>query len=362
VNVSENSSAVTIVTAADIDGDAVTYAIAGGADADRFTIDAVTGALSFVSSPNYEAPTDANQNNVYDVVVEASDGSLTDRQSLSVTVTNVNEAPQITSGGSGDTASYSVNENTSAVATVTSTDPDGGARTYSITGGADAALFTINASTGALSFVTGPNFEAPSDAGGNNVYDVIVTASDGALTDSQALAISVGNVVDGITLTGTNGSNVLTGTTAEDSLFGLGGSDTLNGGGGADLLDGGKGNDTLIGNYGSDTLTGGDGQDVFAFTSVNDSVVGAVDVVTDFSRADRDHISVSGIDANLSVAGDQAFTFIGTGAFTGAAGQLRFQTTDGNSFVMGDVNGDGIADFVIQVNGPVSFVSGDFIL
>ena len=69
--------------------------------------------------------------------------------------------------------------------TVTASDPDSGAvLTYSIVGGADAAKFTINASTGVLSFVSAPDFEAPTDAGANNVYDVQVQVSDGALTDT----------------------------------------------------------------------------------------------------------------------------------------------------------------------------------
>jgi hypothetical protein len=73
---------------------------------------------------------------------------------------------------------------------VTATDPDAGQTlSYSIIGGADAIEFTIGASTGALSFVTAPNFEAPTDTGGNNVYDVIVKASDGhGGIDTQAIA------------------------------------------------------------------------------------------------------------------------------------------------------------------------------
>ena len=70
-------------------------------------------------------------------------------------------------------------ENQTAVTTVTSTDVDGGAAAYSITGGADQALFTINARTGVLSFVAAPNFEVPTDAGANNVYDVTVQVADG---------------------------------------------------------------------------------------------------------------------------------------------------------------------------------------
>ena len=93
-----------------------------------------------------------------------------------MTITDVNDnAPVITSDGGGASASVSVAENTAAVTTVTSTDADASATAaYSISGGADAALFAINASTGALSFISAPNYEAPADAGADNVYDVTV--------------------------------------------------------------------------------------------------------------------------------------------------------------------------------------------
>ena len=85
---------MTTVTASDPDaGATLTYSISGGADAAKFSIDAETGALSFIAAPNFEAPTDAGANNVYDVIVQVSDGTLTDTQSIAVTVTNRNEAP-----------------------------------------------------------------------------------------------------------------------------------------------------------------------------------------------------------------------------------------------------------------------------
>src|SRR5207248_307132 len=125
-------------------------------------------------------------------------GSLTDTQAIAVTVTNVNEAPTITSNGAGDTASVNVAENSTAVTTVTASDPDAGAtQTYSISGGADAAKFSISSSKGALSFVSAPNFEAPTDVGADNVYDVIVRVTDNgvpALFDTQAIAVTVTNV------------------------------------------------------------------------------------------------------------------------------------------------------------------------
>ena len=95
--------------------------------------------MSFVSAPNFDAPTDVGANNVYDVQVRVSDGTLTDTQAIAVTVTNQNEAPTITSNGAGATAAITVTENSTAVTTVTASDPDAGAtQTYSIIGGADA--------------------------------------------------------------------------------------------------------------------------------------------------------------------------------------------------------------------------------
>jgi len=99
---------------------------------------------------------------------------------VDLVVTPVNDAPVITSDGGEASASLSIAENTTAVTTVTSTDVDGGTPVYSLAGGADAAKFTINSSTGALSFNAAPDFENPTDVGGDNVYDVIVQVNDGA--------------------------------------------------------------------------------------------------------------------------------------------------------------------------------------
>ena len=195
-SVAENTTAVMTVTATDADLPAQTlsYSIVGGADAAKFAINSTTGALSFVTAPDYEAPTDSGGNNVYDVTVQVSDGTLTTTQTIAVTVTPVNDnTPAITSS-----AAASVAENTTAVLTVTATDADLPAQTltYSIVGGADSAKFSINASTGALSFLAAPNYESPTDSGGNNVYYVTVQVSDGSLTSTQAIAVTVTPVND----------------------------------------------------------------------------------------------------------------------------------------------------------------------
>ncbi len=99
----------------------------------------------------------------------------------------VNDAPVL---GELPTA-IAVAENTTAVATATATDIDSPALAFSL-GGTDAARFVIDGATGALAFVAAPDFEEPTDADDNNVYDVVVQVSDGAGIDpSRALSVSV---------------------------------------------------------------------------------------------------------------------------------------------------------------------------
>ena len=145
--------------------------------------------------------------------------------------------------------------------------------------------------------------------------------------------------------------------------------DTLVGDGGANALSGGGGNDRLSGGLGLDTLTGGAGADVFDFNALADSVVGpdTRDVITDFQQG-LDDIDLSGIDANTARGGDQSFRFIGTQGFRGREGELRYEIFDqiGNAtdftLVSGDVNGDRVADFEIQIFGIIPLASGDFLL
>ncbi|HEY9348644.1 MAG TPA: type I secretion C-terminal target domain-containing protein, partial [Inquilinus sp.] len=86
------------------------------------------------------------------------------------------------------------------------------------------------------------------------------------------------------------------------------------------------------------------------------------DVIRDFSYAQGDRIDLSAIDASTGAAGNQAFTFIGTAAYTGVAGQLRFHSDGIITTIAGDVNGDGVSDFHIQLTGSIGVVAGDFVL
>ncbi|HEY1188454.1 MAG TPA: cadherin domain-containing protein, partial [Gemmata sp.] len=215
ISLAENLTAVTTVTATDADTAAtLTYSISGGADAAKFAINSATGDLTFLAAPDFETPTDANTDNVYEVTVQVSDGANTDTQDISVTVTDGNEAPTITSNGGGATAAVNAAENQTAVTTVTATDVDAASTlTYSISGGADAAKFAINSATGDLTFLAAPDFETPTDANTDNVYEVTVTVTDngtGMLTDTQDISVTVTDVNEAPTITSDGGGGSAT--------------------------------------------------------------------------------------------------------------------------------------------------------
>ena len=113
-------------------------------------------------------------------IVTASDGVQATAQNVAITVKNLNEAsPVFTSGTSADFS----NNGTGTAYTASATDADNlGPLTYTLTGGADVALFDINTTTGAVTFKAAPDFAAPKDAGLDNVYNIVVTASDGTKT------------------------------------------------------------------------------------------------------------------------------------------------------------------------------------
>ncbi|MFO1171401.1 MAG: cadherin-like domain-containing protein [Hyphomicrobiaceae bacterium] len=211
-------------------------------------------------------------------VTDGHGGNLTG-QTRAYTLAAVNDTPVITSNGGGTTAAVSIAENTALATTVTSADPDAGqARTYTIVGGTDRDRFAISAATGALTFVSGPDFEAPADANGDNIYDVVVQVADSAgAIDTQGLTITVTNVngiappaSDAATITGTSEDDILAGLAGNNTLQGLGGNDSLTGNGGDDTLNGDTGNDVLSGGAGADRLTGGDGIDTLNGGADND--------------------------------------------------------------------------------------------
>ena len=180
---------------------------------------------------------------------------------------------------------------------------------------------------------------------GDNGIDTVTYANSSAGVDVNLnRAIQSGGDANGDVLSSIEN---LTGSRYGDWLTGDGAGNWLSGGAGTDVLDGG---------YGADRLTGGTGRDRFVFNSAANA---NGDWITDFNRRE-DRLDFSQIDANSNAAGDQAFSYIGARAFTGVAGQLNSYQANGNTYVAGDINGDGIADFSVTISGSVA-ISTSFI-
>ena len=154
---------------------------------------------------------------------------------------------------------------------------------------------------------------------------------------------------------------VQTGASRIETLISI---ENATGSGADDTIIGSSGANRLEGSGGLDQLAGLAGADRFVFAQAEHSPVApdGIDLITDFSRAEGDRIDVSGIDAKTG-AGNQAFTFIGTGDFTGAKGQLRIEVFPGEGLILtGDVNGDSVADFRIGLLNLTTLVASDLIL
>ena len=245
---------------------------------------------------------------------------------IDIPVANANTAPTITSNGGGAAASISIAENTTAVTTVTATDPDLPVQTltYAIVGGEDAALFSI-APSGLLTFKSAPDYENLPAAGVIPGYQVTVGVSDGqGGTDTQSLTVSVTNVTLDVTVPGSqppdkrnataedehftgttaaslhlvdyagsasavnvnlavnlDAAHTATGGAAQGDYFtninAISGSlfnDALTLGNGGGQLLGAAGNDSLTGGTGNDTIGGGAGNDIIFGGDGNDNISG----------------------------------------------------------------------------------------
>ena len=194
-NLEEGNTQIASISASDSDAqDSLTYSLinsVGAKDEGLISVNKKTGVVSFKVSPDYEKPIDVGSDNSINFSVQVSDGALIDVQEYSFAITNKNEAPVIT------TTSFSISENNVIVGAISASDVDSGTTlSYGLAAGAgsDEQLFDINSTTGALVFKSRPDYETPKDNGGNNTYNISVTASDGSIKTSKVIEITVQNV------------------------------------------------------------------------------------------------------------------------------------------------------------------------
>ena len=193
-----------LYAAADPEGDVVNWSL-NGVDRALFNLNAsdVSAYLSFKTEPDFEDPTDRDRDNKYEVTVRASDGTLNADRMVIVTVTDVNEAPEIM-----ETSDIEYAENvTDSVVTFTAEDPEGDTITWSLStddgGGEDNDSFAIDEDDGILTFNSPPDYEADAAGGGDrdrdNTYEVQVTATDTAdpeNTDTFDLNVKVTDIAE----------------------------------------------------------------------------------------------------------------------------------------------------------------------
>ncbi len=196
-------------------------------------------------------------------------------------------------------------------------------------------------------------------------------ATTSVRVDLQTASLSYGDAVGDsfadveVFQTG-NTVDQLRGDAAGNEFYTGGLSDRLYGRAGDDLLFGETGADAFYGGMGADTMTGGDDadrRDRYIYFNEAESGTGAGnrDVITDFVSGE-DRIEISRFDADTTRGGNQAFSFAGGAGLTGVAGQLAYRLEGGNTIVEADFDGDGQADFEIELTGIMSLSADDFLL
>jgi Ca2+-binding RTX toxin-like protein len=270
----------------------------------------------------------------------------------------------INGGAGADTASYA-----SAASAVTVSLAIVGAQN-TVGAGSDTLTAIENLLGSARNdTLTGSTAANVIDGGAGN--DVI---NGGSGSDTASYASATAGVAVNLALAGAQntlgaGSDTLTsmesltGSAYADTLTGSAVANGLNGGLGNDVLNGAGGNDKLTGGGGTDQLTGGTGADTFIFGNgdIGHSQATA-DTIYDFLTSQADKIDVHLLDAQSAAVGDQAFSFIGTAAFSHTAGELRYDQGAADTWIYGDTNGDGQSDFVVHLVGALSLAASDFTL
>ncbi len=233
----------------------------------------------------------------------------------------------------------------------------GGAGGDDLDGGSGVNTLDYTTSTAGVKIDITANTASGGHAQGDDILNFQNVYGSGF--NDVLIGSSAGNILRGYA-----GVDTLEGRGGNDNIYGHEGDDVLRGEAGNDSLSGDDGIDKLNGGAGADALRGGVGADQFIFSNVSDSTVAASgrDTIYDFSRTQGDRINLSPIDANTDLVGNQAFKFIGSAAFNGVAGELRYGNSGGDTFISADIDGDAVGDLRIVLDRDLKMISADFVL
>ncbi|CAN5226568.1 hypothetical protein BH10PSE6_BH10PSE6_00940 [soil metagenome] len=310
--------------------------------------------------------------NIGDVVQEFSEGDGFDEVSSSVTFTlsqfveNLFLTGSFSINGTGNAGANQIvgNAAVNTLAGLNGNDRlDGGMGADFMIGGSGNDTYFVDKSTDTVDETDADGIDQVFSSVAYNLSNPTWVKGDVEhLTLTGTANINAGGNALNNTLIGNSGNNVMKGQDGKDNIQGGAGADDLQGGSGDDKLMGEAGADLLYGALGADRLNGGLDADLFIFKSVAESTLVAMgrDTISDFDAGQLDKIDLTAIDARTDLAGDQAFTFIGSDAFTGVAGQLRFQAGGTGLAIFGDINGDSTTDFAINLKDVTSLQGTDF--
>lgn len=204
--------------------------------------------------------------------------------------------------------------------------------------------------------------------GGGGADDIVGGRGGDHISGEDGNDFIRGNGGDDIILGGAGSDNLYGDQDPESQYFGNdhleggAGDDALSGGAGDDVLLGGAGNDIIWGDAGRDLMTGGTGADIFGVNFFEETGTDAAtaDRIFDFDRTEGDQIQLYYYSNNW--LDELTISFIGTEAFTGTAGEARFEQFGSYTMIFVDVDGDAVADGAIRVDGIHDFLATDFIL
>lgn len=348
---------VGVVTGHDPDGDPLTYALTNDANG-TFTIDPLSGAILVAPGALF----DVDQVTLLTIGVAATDrAGLSFTQAISVEVTPVAPmlAPQSLTGTDAPDTLTAVSEAGYSVNGLAGNDEIttfGGADT--VCGGPGNDLIRTGAGDDFILFgTTASGFDS---IDGGSGYDIIQAVTGGTAIGLHACTgveeISA-NGLSNVSIQGSSNADVL-----DFSEVRLDHIAKIVAGAGDDFVAGSAANDVIFGGLGADRLSGGSGADTFAYRYLTDSSPGTQDLITDFASG-LDRINLSALDASSQLKGNQSFTFIGSEAFTGHAGELRLDLSDPLvTHIYADVDGDKIPDLQIDLSGSIALQSSDFLL